>query len=160
MTSPIRFLATGSLVALGACSYSQSYRTSGPVIAKEGVELAVAGERCTVNRSAEQYPTSVDDDRLDLAVDLQLTNESENPVLVARDRFQLTERQGESTTPLKPLGAGTVTVLPGQTTLLPLEFQQDGQLDCHHELALDPGDAVQMGGKKIALAPIRFTATR
>jgi hypothetical protein len=160
MTSSVRFLAMGVLVATGACGYNQPYRTSGPVLAQEGVELAVAGERCAVNRSAEQFPTVVDDDRLDLAVDLRLKNQSENPVLVVRDRFQLTERQGISTSTIKPLGAGVVTVLPGETTLVPLEFQQRGQLDCHHELALDPVDAVQMGGKKVALAPIRFTATR
>jgi hypothetical protein len=160
MTSSVRFFAMGVLAATAGCGYSQPYRTSGPVMAKEGVQLAVAGERCTVNRSAEQFPTVADDDKLDLAVDLQLKNESKNPVLVVRDRFQLTERQGTDTTTVKPLGAGVVTVLPGETTLVPLEFQQRGQLDCHHELALDPGDAVQMSGKKVALSPIRFTATR
>lgn len=153
---------TLSALAMGgaACGYSQPYRTSGPVLANEGVEVSVAGERCTVNRTAEMFPTTVRDDQLDLSVDLQLKNESDNPVLLAPDRLQMSEKRGGADVTMRPLQSGIVTVLPGETRHVPLEFQQRGDLDCHHELSLDPSSAVQMGGRKVALQPIHFTATR
>jgi hypothetical protein len=160
MTSRLTWLALCTLAAVGACGHSEPYRTTGPVMASEGVEMSVAGERCTVNRSGEQFPTVANQDKLQLAVKVQLKNESDLPVLLVRDRFQLTQEQHPTPVTMRPLQSGIVTVLPGETKSVPLAFEQRGSLDCHHDLFLDPTDGVQMGGRKIALAPIRFTATR
>lgn len=161
MTSAKKMLMAAALTtASAACSHGQPYQISGPVLAKEGVQMAVVGEQCTVNRSAEQYPTSANDDRLDLTVKVQLSNPTDAPVLLARDRFRLSEQKGAENVPLKPTSAGVVTVLPGETSVVPLSFERSGEADCRRDLWLEPGSAVELHGRSVAFAPIRFTATR
>lgn len=169
MTSRWIVVVLGTLSAGIACGHGPAYRTTGPVIASEGVELSVADQRCTVYRADEKAfeekasaktSTPAKQDELQLAMMVQLKNESELPVLLARDRFQLIQEQPANAVTLKSLVSGIVTVLPGETKSVPLAFEHRGSVDCYHDLSLDPANAVQMGGRKIALAPIRFTAVR
>ncbi len=154
MSSRIGLLAAFMVAGVGACGHGQPYRTSGPESAG-GVQLAVTGERCSV--SADPENPSAGATRLNVATDLQVANQSDNPVLLARDHFKLSAQRGSETVTTKPLEAGLITILPGETTFLTLSFEERGDLDCRHELSLDPADAIQVGGAAVRFRPIRFT---
>jgi hypothetical protein len=150
-----------SLIAgsLSACAYHAPYQTSGPTVAKEGVRVALAGDRCYVNRTAEQFPTNVDDNRLHVDVELAVTNDSKEVATVALDQFQLADAKTKAS--VAPLGSGQVSLAPNETKVVALAFEEnvaDG--DCHHELALAPQGAISVEHQPIDLASIRFQPAR
>jgi hypothetical protein len=152
-----------SLVAAGlatSCGYTAPYRTSGPALSKEGVQITLAGEQCYVNRSTEEFPTAVDDDVLHVGLSLQVFNHSDRVAVIALDGFQLEENAGSGQAVLHPQQSGSVTLSPGQSTSLALDYTQQPGLDCHHDLALDTRGAVAIEGKPVNLASIHFVPAR
>ncbi len=150
-----------SLIAgsLSGCAYQTPYRTSGPTVAKQGVRVTLAGDRCYVNRSTEQFPTNIDDERLHVDVELQVANLSHEVATVSLDQFQLADAKNRAT--VAPLGSGQVSVAPNETKVVPLAFEEtvaDG--DCHHELALAPQSAVSVEHQPVDLASIHFQPDR
>ncbi len=133
--------------ASAACSHSQPYQAVAPVLAQEGVEIEVGGGECSA--TSKNHAGS-------LIVDLQLTNATDVPVLVLRDRFRLGTRLAGQNLVLKPAGAGVLTVMPEDTGSLTLVFQRSGGLDCGQPVTLDATDAVQLRGKKVSLPPMRL----
>ena len=61
---------------------------------------------------------------------------------------------------MAPLGLSELTVPPGQSRVLPLDFAGPGPIDCRQPFDLDPRDAVVVTGRPILLAPVRVVATR
>ncbi len=166
MRHSIRYLlslAAGGLVA--SCGYTAPYQTSGPV-AQEGVQIALAGERCYVNRSGEQFPTSVNDDQLHVDVQLNVVNRSDQVAVLDLDALQLEDRAAPTPAVIRPMESGSVELAPGETRVVPLAFSEAPQLDradrldCHHELALDTQHAVAIGGQPLHLAAIHFRPAR
>src|SRR5512142_772267 len=76
---------------LWGCAYSAPYQTSGPTVAKEGVRVAIAGDRCYVNRTAEQFPTNVGADRLHVDVELAVTNDSSEMATLSLEQIRLAD---------------------------------------------------------------------
>jgi hypothetical protein len=152
------FLATMMGYA-ASCGYAAPYHSSGPSLSKEGVQITIAGERCFVNRSAEQIPT-FSDDRFNLGVRLQVKNESSHVVVLSPDHILLSEVTGGERTVIQPREAEALSLQPGETKLVALDFEQSGTLDCHHEMALETQGAVAIEGKQVSLDPIRFLASR
>jgi hypothetical protein len=61
---------------------------------------------------------------------------------------------------IQPREAEALSLQPGETKLVALDFEQSGTLDCHHEMALETQAAVAIEGKQVSLDPIRFLASR
>ena len=156
-TKVILLVATFGWTA--SCGYAAPYRSSGPALSKEGVEIAIAGQRCYVNRSAEQFPTTVNDDQLNLAMRLQIQNKASRPAVLSLDSFRLSQSIGGERTVMMPRESDGLSLQPGETKIVSLDFEQSGVLDCHHEMALDADGAVKMEGGQVNLDPIRFLAT-
>ena len=152
-----------AIVVLGfaaSCGYAAPYTSSGPSLSKEGVQIAIAGERCFVNRSGEQFPTTVDDDRLNLDLRLQVKNDTKKVALFSPDRVLLSETVSGERTVMRPREFEAISLQPSETKLVSLDFEQSGKLDCHHEMALEPQGAVEMdGGQVVKFEPIRFLAS-
>jgi hypothetical protein len=152
-----------SIVVLGvcatSCAYAVPYRSSGPSFSKEGVEIAIAGERCFVNRSGEQFPTTVNDDQLNLDLRLQVKNDSKHIAVLSPDRVLLSEAVGGERTVMRPLESGAISFQPGESKLVSLDFEQSGALDCHHELTLDAVGVIKIEGGQVKIEPIRFLAS-
>lgn len=153
------FLSAGVVLA-ASCGYVAPYTSSGPSLSKEGVEIAIAGERCYVNRSAEQFPTTVGDDRLNLDLRLQVKNASNHIAVLSPDRVRLSETVGGERMVMQPRASETISLQPGETKMVSLDFEQSGTLDCHHDLALEAAGAVEIEGGKVNFEPIRFLASR
>jgi uncharacterized protein CbrC (UPF0167 family) len=148
------------VVSAASCGYVAPYTSSGPSLSKEGVEIAIAGESCYVNRSAEQFPTTVDDDQLNLALRLQIKNKSSHVAVLTPDHVGLSETLAGERMVMHPRESGAISLQPGETQTISLNFEQSGALDCHHHLALEAAGAVEIDGGKVSFEPIRFLASR
>jgi hypothetical protein len=152
-----------AIVVLGlvaSCGYAAPYTSSGPSLSKEGVQISIAGERCFVNRSAEQFPTTVDDDRLNIDLRLQVKNDTDHVAFLSEGRVLLSEIVRGERTAMRPREANAISLQPGETKVVSLHFEQSGDLDCHHEMALEPQGAVETDGKQdFKFEPIRFLAS-
>lgn len=160
MQNPMTLFAV-SLIAgsLAGCAYSAPYQTSGATVAKEGVRVAIAGDRCYVNRSGEQVPTAIDDDRLHVDVEVAVTNDSQEMATLSLGQFQLADARTNATVP--PLESGQVVLSPNETKVVPLAFEESvGTADCHHDLALATQGAISLEHQPVALASIHFQPAR
>lgn len=161
MNSRIVFASSLVLSGLAAsCGYSTPYHASGPALSKEGVQIAIVGDQCYVNRTGEQYPTAVNDDELHLNVNLQVRNESNHAALLSREKFQLVENKAGERIVIHPDELGALVVRPGETKMVSLDFDQQGEMDCHHGLALEAPGAVAIEGAQLAFQPIQFQPAR
>ena len=143
-----------------ACGYTAPYQVSGTAASKEGVQISLAGERCYVNRSGEQIPTTVGDDVLHLEVSLQVANRATHPAQLSLDRFQLAEGTSSGQVVGTPQESGAVVLLPGESRTVALDFEKETALDCHHSFALEARDAVAIEGKHIEIEPVGFQPVR
>jgi len=142
---------------LAACGYTAPYQATGPVEAREGVELTLAGESCYVNRSGEQFPTSSPDDILHVAVRVQVANHSAHPAQLSLDHFQLAEgaSSGEAAI-ISPSESGTIVLPAGESRTVDLAYQQETDLDCRRTFALEANQAVSIDGRPVNVASIGF----
>ena len=151
-------LGFGTFVILTTgCAYGGPYKTSGPSLSEQGVQVSVAGARCYVNREDEPYPDVIDQDQADLDVKLQIKNDSGQVAEISEGRIRLAESD-TSTTAAPPEQSGVISVPPGATTQVPLKFEPSGVDSCRHAFALEMADSVDLAGSPIALSPIRFGA--
>jgi uncharacterized protein CbrC (UPF0167 family) len=149
------------VVCAASCGYLAPYTSSGPSLSKEGVEIAIAGERCYVNRSADQFHTTVDDDYLNLDLRLQIKNNSSHVAVLTPDHVGLSETVAGEHMVMHPRESEAISLQPGETKIVALAFeQQSDTLDCHHDLALEAAGAVEIEGGKVSFEPIRFLASR
>ena len=148
--------------ALLGCAHS-TYRASAPTVANQDVALSVvAGQRCFVTRDDERMPPPTNDNRVHVRVTVQIENRSPEVVGVAPEKVRLTPHAAGPGThaAIAPLGGSELTVPPGQSRVLPLDFAGPGPLDCRQPFDLDPRDALVMADQPIPLAAVRLTATR
>jgi len=158
MTSRLSLLGVCALAT--SCGYASPYQSSGPAISKAGVEIRLTGERCYVNRSGEQFPTTVDDDRLHVEVNLQIANTSSKPAQVALNHFELAEGAQAERVVMAPSEADVLTVSPNETRTVALDFEKGTSLDCRHDFSLFAKDAVILEGRPVDVAAIDFQPAR
>lgn len=129
-------------------------------MSKEGVNIAIIGERCFVNRSAEQFPTTVNDDRLSLGLRLQVKNQASHTAVLSLGHLRVSETMGKERQVMQPLESGALELAPGETKTISLEFEQEGELDCHRDMALEAAGAIAIEGGQVNIEPIRFLVSR
>jgi hypothetical protein len=152
-------LGFGAFVILAAgCAYGGPYKTSGPSLSEQGVQVNVAGARCYVNREGEPYPDVIEQDQADLDLRLQIKNDSGQVAEISEGRIRLAETDAPATAAAPPEQSGVISVPPGATTQVPLKFEPSGVDSCRHAFALEMADSVDLAGSPIALSPIRFGA--
>ena len=83
-------LVAGALAA--SCGYAAPYQASRPVVTNQGVEIALAGERCYVGRTDERFPPPMNDDQLHVDVKLDVVNQADRPAVLDLDALRLQER--------------------------------------------------------------------
>jgi len=148
-------------VLLG-CAHS-TFHAAAPTVANECVALSVVSpQRCFVTRDAEKMPPPANDNRVHVRVTVQIENRSPEVVGVASENVRLTPHAADPRThaELAPLGSSELTVPPGESRVLPLDFSGPGPVDCRQSFDLDTRDALVMADQPITLAPVRLTATR
>lgn len=153
-------LVTNLALALAgaACAHS-TYQAPAPTVTKDGVAVTVVSdERCFITREDEKLPPPTNDNKFHLRVTVRLQNDGQGPALVAADHMRLAVDGPGAPTELPPLGATKLTLQPGQSELVSLDFEHTGPLDCKQPLRLEPADAVTVADKPVAFEPIRLVA--
>lgn len=160
------FSRLGALVVVSglllSCAHS-TYRAPAPTVANQDVALSVvSGQRCFVTRDDERMPPPTNDNRVHVRVTVQIENRSPGVIGVAPEKVRLTPHAADRGTraAMAPLASSELTVPPGESRVLPLEFAGPGPVDCRQPFDLDPRDALVMADQPIPLAPVRLTATR
>ncbi len=148
------------LVLVASCGYEAPFRSSGPAMSKAGVEVRLAGQRCYVNRSAEQIPTAANDDRLHVDVSLQIVNASPKPAQVSLNRFQLREGGPAGAVIMQPNETDVLSLSPSEARKVGLDFEKQTSLDCRHDFSLAVNDAIALDGSPVEIGPIDFQPTR
>jgi hypothetical protein len=152
-------LASGLLLG---CAHS-TYQTPAPTVANEGVALSVVSvPRCFVTRDNEKMPPPADADRVHVGVTVEIENRSPAAVGVDSEKVRLTPHAAAPGTraDLAPLAPSEVTVPPGESRVVALDFTGPGPVDCRQPFDLDTRDALVTTEQPISLAPVRVTATR
>ncbi len=152
------FGAAALLVAAG-CGYNAPYRTSGPSLSDQGVQVGIAGVRCYVNSDADPM-TTTDDDQAGLDLKLRIENSSDQVAELSEGQIRLAEADFPMTTAAAPRRSKVIEVLPGETKQVRVAFMPTGVADCHHPFELDLGNSVEVAGSPIPLSPIDFRAKR
>jgi hypothetical protein len=154
-------LGFGAFVIVAAgCAYGGPYKTSGPSLSEQGVQVNLAGVRCYVSREQDPYPDVIEQDQADLDLRLQVKNDSGQVAEISEGRIRLAETDAPTTAAASPEQSGVISVPPGATTQVPLQFVPSGVDSCRHAFALEMFDSVDLAGSPIALSPIKFAATR
>jgi hypothetical protein len=138
------------LAGVGACATMKPPATnSGPALSATGVEVAVLRQLC----AETQFGTM--SNWIDETVELQVRNESPEPVIVRRDRFRLIAPDGGAFSS----GAASpdpLTLAKGAAQTFELTFSSRGALACTKAMRLDAGAAITARESPIALRPVSF----
>jgi hypothetical protein len=148
-------------VLLG-CAHS-TYQTTAPTVASQGVALSVLSvPRCFETRDNEKMPPPVNANRVHVGVTVEIENRSPAAVAVDSEKVRLTPQAARPGTraEMTPLGQSELTVAPGESRVVPLDFTGPGPVDCRQPFDLDTRDALVMTDQPITLAPVRLTTTR
>ena len=156
----LKGLVLSAAVALCAesCGYSASYRTSGPSLSSQGVQVGVAGVLCHVKREQDPFPDVIDQEQVDLAVRLQVRNGASQVADLSEGHIRLTEADAARGT-AAPEQSGVFSVDPGETRQVALHFETSSITNCHQPFELELADSVDVAGSPVALNPIAFAAT-
>jgi hypothetical protein len=170
MTSDLFSRLGAFVVASGVllgCAHSThqtaAHQTAAPTVANEGVALSVVSvPRCFVTRDNEKMPPPVNDNRVHVGVTVEIENRSPTVLGVDSEKVRLTPHAANpgARADLAPLGSSELTLAPGETRVVPLDFTGPGPVDCRQPFDLDTRDALVMAERPIPLAPVRVTATR
>jgi len=159
-TSWVLPLVAGMMAA--SCGHTAPYQASGPALSKDGVKIALTGERCYVLPNTEQFPIARNDidDVLHLGLDLEVTNASNHVAVLSLDRFQLAGDTQAEHLVMHPRESGSLSLAPGENKRVALDFEEQTDLDCRHDLALATEGAVAIEGRPVYLASIHFQPSR
>ena len=147
-------------ILVAGCAYGGPYKTSGPSLSEQGVQVNVAWVRCYVNREDDPFPDVIEQDQADLDLKLQIKNDSDQAAEISEGRIRLAETDAPATAAAPPEQSGVISVPPGATTQVPLKFEPSGVDSCRHAFAVEMADSVDLAGSPIALSPIKFAATK
>ncbi len=158
--SVLAFGAAALLVAAG-CGYSAPYRTTGPAMSDQGVQVGIAGVRCWVNREADpMIETTTEDDQVGLDLKLQISNNSDQIAELSEGQIRLADADIPMTAATSPGRSRVIDVLPGETKQVRLAFMPAGAADCRRNFELELANSVEVAGSLVPLAPIDFEAKR
>jgi len=151
-------IGTAAVLVAAGCGYSAPYRASSPSFSDKGVQVGLAGIRCYVNRGADTYTETTEEDQAGLDVRLQISNVSDQVAEVSEGRIRLAETDVPAGKAVAPARSTVIALLPGETMQVPLSFTPAGVADCRHNFELQFSNSVEMDGSPVGLTPIDFRA--
>jgi hypothetical protein len=145
------------LAALGSgCALTPPFKTGGPSVSREGVEVAVTKQRCDQVEEPDLYG----EDLVETILEVQIRNATEAQLTVHRDAFRLRAPDGTALKTQTWFAADPVTITGGATGTFELRFMTRGGLQCAGEMILDfdaglalPEGPVKVGAVKFVPSP-------
>jgi len=136
---------------IGCAGIHPPIQSSGPVVSREGVRLAVTGQSCVQTKDPDQPGT----DLFDATVAIQIRNPTPDPVTVHREGFVLVTSDGGALRTQTWNSVEPLSVRAGETYTLKLRFAARGP-SCYKEMQLEPASALELPQGPLKLDAVRF----
>jgi hypothetical protein len=94
---------------------------------------------------------------MDTTIAVEIGNPASRTVTVHGDRFLIVLLNGKSVRTFTRAGVENISVGPGVTVTLELQFSVPGT-NCSQEMRLDPNLAIQIGDRAINIDGVRFAS--
>jgi hypothetical protein len=144
----VAVLAAG---VLPACAFNQPFRGDAPSTSREGIGVAVVGQRCE-----QANEPDMTEQLAEVTVLVRVHNPTSEPATVHRTDFRLV---GDDRFAIKTStwgAADTLSVLPGADETFDLRFMARGAFECAKEMRLDPCGGVVTRNQPVKLQPVAF----
>jgi hypothetical protein len=144
----------GAILAAGlvpACAFRPPIRGDAPSTSRDGIAVAVVGQRCEQGNEPDMT-----DQLAEVTVLVRVHNPTREPATIHKTDFRLVggERFAIKTS---TWGAGDpIDVQPGADETFDLRFTARGAFECAKEMRLDPGPGVVTRNQPVKLQPVAF----
>ncbi len=142
------------LFTVSGCAFSAPRQTSGPALAKEGVQVTLVGQYC----GQDTGPDWMNFGLSEIALKLEVSNRTSDEVQIHRDHIQLLLQQARAAEMNTWHADQTIHLASGKETTTSVNFFTPPNQSCADDLRLDLQDAITLRDKPIPLAPIHFIA--
>jgi hypothetical protein len=159
MTRALRGLIAGLALAAGglvpACALKPPVENSG-ALAKDGVQVAVVGQRCTETVEPEWPGANL----VETVVELQVHNGGPAPVTVHRDQLKLRGLDGRKVPSGGWCAADPISVDAGQTKTFAVRFMTRGGMSCTKPMVLDADAGITVGAAPVQIGAVTFLPSK
>ena len=152
---PPAALAVGLFAFLPACALKPPVENSGTV-SKDGVQLAVIGQRCTETVEPEWPGANL----VQTIVEVQFANAGSAPLTIHPDRFHLRGTDGRKVPAGGWRAREPLSVDAGQSKKVKVEFMTRGGLSCTKPMELDADSGVTVGATPVKVGSVTFVPSR
>ncbi len=154
---PMSALIAVALGGLSGCALRPPVQNVGPVVSREGIQLAVVKQRC----EQVQEPELPNDNLAELMVEVQVHNPTGDPATVRRTDFRLLGPEGNVAIETSTWGAiNPITVSPSSDQTFEMRFMARGAFQCAKPMRLDPGRGITTGDRPVKLDAVSFVPSR
>jgi len=138
------------------CALVPPFKSSGPAVSKQGVTVAVTGQRCDQVQEPDEYGW----DLVEATLEVQIRNASQAKLTVHRDAFRLLGPDGTALKTQTWRAADPVTIDGGATGTFELRFMTRGGLECKREMALDVDAGLALPDGAVKIETVKFVPAR
>jgi len=144
------------LLALApACAMSPPAQSAG-TLARDGVEVAVVGQRCTETVETDWPGANL----VQATVEFQVRNSNPNPVTVNREQLYLRGSDGRRVMSRDWNSNDAVQVASGQTQTFQLRYMTRGGISCTKPMQLDAESGISVGAVPLRIGSVTFVPSR
>jgi len=141
------------LVTAGSgCALSPPFRSGGPAMSHEGIQVAVTRQRCDQVEEPDEYR----DDLVETTLEVQVRNPTPAPLTVHRDAFRLLGAEGTALRTQTWGAADPMTIAPGASATFQLRFMGRGGVECGAEMLLDADAGLALPAGPVKVASVRL----
>jgi hypothetical protein len=145
------------VAALGSgCALAPPFKSSGPSVSQDGVQLAVTRQRCDQVPEPDEYGW----DLVEATLEVQIRNATSAKLMVRRDAFRLLGPDGTALKTVTWSAADPLTIDGGATGTFQLRFMTHGGLECAREMALDVDAGLSLPAGPVKIGTVKFIPSR
>jgi len=154
----ITILAVAPLLAAvgSGCALSPPFKTAGPAVSPQGIQVAVTRQRCDQVQEPDQYGWDI----VETTLEVQVRNATPATLTVHRDAFRLLGQEGTALKTQTWRAADPLTIDGGATGTFELRFMTRGGLECAGEMGLDADAGLRLPEGPVKVGTVMFTPSR
>jgi hypothetical protein len=138
-----------------ACALNQPFRGDAPSTSREGIALAVVGQRCEQGNEPD-----MSEQLAEVTVLVRVHNPTHDLATIHRTDFRLVGDERFAVKTSTWGASDALDVPPGSDQTFDLRFMARGAFECAKEIQLDPGAGVVTRNQPVKLHPVAFVPRR
>ena len=138
------------------CALAPPFKTSGPSVSRQGVQLAVTRQRCDQVQEPDEYGW----DLVEATLEVEIRNVTLAKLTVRRDAFRLLGTDGTALKTQTWGAAEPLTIDGGATGTFEVRFMTRGGLECAGEMALDVDAGLALPDGPVKIGSVKFVPSR